>query len=216
MSQLNPGYITVWMVLIIIILFATGWKPYLAPRVKAPTMFLLFIATTITLFVDYWWLLPADLPAAAIHSGTALWLVASLIAWVDNSNSGERGYLFICVLMLAIIWGSIRSLFAQDPVLYWIEPSWNAPLLCGLLSCMFTTNIRYQAASLLWSAVLGDVISAWLDKRISPLQIGSASWWDSLCIAIAVACCGAISIHLVRRVLAMAGRTWITLRDGRE
>jgi hypothetical protein len=210
------GYLTVWMALIIIILFATGWKPYIAPKLGAPIILLLVALVGLAGHAGYWWTPLAGLPAVKLHGSVAVLLIASLMAWAGRCNRGHRGYLLICVLMLSIIWGSISSLYTHDPVLYWLEPGWNSPLLCGLLCCVFTTNIRYQAGSLLWCAALGDVISSWLDNGAYPVAIGSAGWWDSFCLSVATACVGAIAIHLTRQALAAAGRTWIGMRRGRE
>ncbi|MDF2837145.1 MAG: hypothetical protein K0Q63_2785 [Paenibacillus sp.] len=210
------GYMTVWLALIIVILLATGWKPYIAPKLGAPAILLLAATIGFAAYAGYWWTPIAGLPSVTIHGAVAVVLVASFLAWAGKNNSGQRGYLLICVLMLAIIWGSISSLYTHDPVLYWLEPGWNSPLLCGLLCCVFTTNIRYQAGALLWTSVIGGVISAWLDNGTYAVTIGSAGWWDSYCLAIATACCGAIMIYLTRQTLAVAGRTWIGMRGGRE
>lgn len=209
------GYMTVWFVLIVVILFATGWKPYLAPKLGTPVILGIVAAIGWAAYAGYW-LTPFNaLPTLRLHGAAAVLLLASLAAWAGKSNRGERGFLLICAFMLAIIWGSISSLYTHDPVLYWLEPGWNSPLLCGLLCCVFTTNIRYQAGALLWSSTLGDVIGAWLDNGVNPMAIGSANWWDSLCLSIATACCGAITIHIVRQVFAAAGRVRIGLRRGR-
>lgn len=210
------GYLTVWLVLIVVILFATGWKPYIAPNLGTPAILVLVAAIGAAVYAGDWWIPFDELPTLKLHSAVAVVLLASLVAWAGKSNNGERGYLFLCVLMLAIIWGSISSLYTHDPILYWLEPGYNSPLLCGLLCCVFTTNIRYQAGALLWCASLGDVISAWLDNGANPTAIGSAIWWDSYSLALATACCGAITIHIVRQAFAAAGKARIGLRRGRD
>lgn len=211
-----PGYLTGWLALIMIILFATGWKPYIAPRLKPVGTILLLGALSAAVWGGYWWTPLPRLPSMQLHLAVAVLLAVSIIGWAGKANKGHRSYLLVCLLMLSIIWGSIRSLYTHDPLLYWLEPGWNSSLLCGLLVCVFSTNIRYQSGVLLWCAALGDIISAWLDNGAYPTLIGSLAWWDSLSLALTAAYCGALVIYFVKQSTVVLIRAWGGMRRGRE
>ncbi|MDQ6418253.1 hypothetical protein RB620_02265 [Paenibacillus sp. LHD-117] len=211
-----PGYLSVWLALVITILFATGWKPYIAPKLRSATAVVMTCAMAAAALYRFWWMPFPRYPFVNLHGAVLVLLAASLIALAFKDNKGHRGYLVLCIFMLAIIWGSIRSLYTHDPVLYWLEPCWDAPLLCGLLCCIFTMNIRYQAGALLWCAVFGDAISAWLENGAYTALIGSLNWWDSYSLALSAACCSTLAIRCVRYAGAIVGRTWVGIRGGRE
>ncbi|QNK55384.1 hypothetical protein [Paenibacillus sp. PAMC21692] len=212
-----PGYVTIWLSIIIVILFATGWKPYLAPRLGTLGVIVLGIAVAIAAYTEYWWSpFSESLPTVRIHVIVAVLLAGSLLALANNANKGQRSYLMLCALMLSIIWGSIRSLYTHDPILYWLEPAWNASLFCGLLCPLFTLNIRYQCGALLWGSVLGEIICAWLDHGVYKAAVGSIQWWDSLSIAATAAFGCSLAVYGVKRSAAIMVRTMSRLGKGGE
>ncbi|WP_054024358.1 hypothetical protein [Bacillus sp. FJAT-28004] len=184
---MNPGYMSIWIMIIMFILIVTGWKPYLAPDISRRMLSLLGIAIIALLSVSFWLKPFQGHIQVELHISICLLLVVGILGFVNKEDWSYIGYLILCTLMLAVIWGFIRKMYSFDPVFHWFDPSWDAPLLCGIFCGAFTSNVKHQFGMIVWGAVLGETLNAALQVGAYTAHIGNLAWWDSFWIAMATA-----------------------------
>lgn len=213
---MNPGYMSIWIMCIMFILIATGWKPYLAPDISRRTMILLGIIMVVLLPLSFWWSPLPEHVQAELHVSVCLLLVISLLTCHGFEEWRYKGYLILCAIMIAVIWGFIRKMYSYDPVFYWIGPSWDAPLLGGLLCGAFSSRVKHQFGMIIWGAVLGETLNAFLQSGTYTALIGSLSWWDSFWIAFATARLSSLMLRGIRiGASKLSGMLW-HIRGGRS
>lgn len=211
-----PGYLCALLLFIVCILWATGWKPVLAPNVKTGWALLLAGTTIISLIYPHWITPFAKYPGFTIHGAVCLLLISSVIAGLVTAKQGQILYLLLCSSMLAVVWGSTRTLYAHESVLYWLNPSLDAPLLAGLLSSVFSSDSNHQLAITIWGAAAGESMAAILQDGAFQAQIGSWAWWDGLTIAICTAFALSAAGRMLRGMISKLGAVWLQQRGGRS
>lgn len=194
------GYASTLFLTIGIILLATGWRSYFFPGIGRH-VFWLMLLSFITLIKLPLWLEP--LPAhegLKIHMAVVMLLIASSVGLYMGRRETAIGYEALCLLMLALVWASMRSLYAHDPMIHLVSPEADAPLLCGLLSSVFASSHSQQFAQLCWGSALASLLLAL--QQHSGVLIGSAHWWDELCTAIAAGILCTAGIKAWQRILS--------------
>nr|WP_156889583.1 hypothetical protein [Paenibacillus harenae] len=151
-----------------------------------------------------------------IHVSVCMLLIASLFAFKGDEEWSYKGYLVLCTLMIAVIWGFVRKIYSFDPVFYWLGPNWDAPMLGGLLCGAFSASSKHQYAMIIWGAVLGECLNAMLQSHGYTAFVGSLSWWDGFWIAIATARLFTLLLKLFRVSLAKLSLMLWHIRGGRS
>lgn len=185
---MNPGYIAIWIIICAVILFSTGWKPLIAPGVNRRSFVLLLVAVIALLPFPLWSSVMPQFPNLELHAAVYLLLIAGGATLLRSKEEWSyKGYMLLCIAMIALIWGTIRRIYSVDPVFYWLEPTLDTPLLAGALVGAFASRTELQFGILIWGAALGEMINAVLQGSDLMARIGSVSWWDSFCMAMAAA-----------------------------
>ncbi|MBD2869636.1 YphA family membrane protein [Paenibacillus arenilitoris] len=213
---MNPGFMSLWIMLIMIILLATGWKPYLAPDLSRPAMTLFGIVMLALLPVSAWWSPMRESMHVGIHVSVCFLLLAGLLAFWGEEQWSYKSYLALCAIMIAVIWGFVRKIYSYDPVFYWLGPVWDAPLLAGVLCGAFSSSAKHQFGMLIWGAVLGEWLNTLLQARGYTAWIGTLSWWDGFWIAVATARLFAFALKLLRAALSKLGILFWHMKGGRS
>lgn len=213
---MNPGYMSLWIIVILIILMATGWKSFIAPDFSQRSIVLFGIGVIALLPFSIWWVPGNAYVHVELHAAAIVLLLAGLLALNDSEEWSYKGYLLLCILMIMFIWGFLRKMYSYDPVFYWIDPLWDAPLLSGILSGAFTSNAKHQFGMIAWGAALGEVLNAILQGASYTTLIGSLYWWDSFWIAIVAAMIFTLFLKVVRMVFAKLSLVLLHLKGGRS
>lgn len=213
-----PGYMSVLLMLIVFILWVTGWKQLLAPSVRTGPAIILTATIAFMLAVPIsMWISPLkSFPGFRIHAAACLLLVVSAVIVWRTAQEGQRAYLVLCALMLAIVWGSAHSLYSHEAMFYWIDPSWDAPLLVGVLCGAFSSNDTHQIGIVAWGAAIGECVEAVLRSGGFEASIGSWAWWDGFVIALCTAAAVTILVRAVRVIAGKLGEAWMQMRGGRS
>jgi hypothetical protein len=202
--------------LIMFILLATGWKPYLAPDISRRTLTVLGLILIASLPFSIWWSPLREYIQVEMHVSVCMLLVASLFTYKGDEEWSYKGYLLLCAVMIAVIWGFVRKIYSYDPVFYWLGPNWDAPMLGGLLCGAFSSSAKHQYGMIIWGAVLGECLNAILQSSGYTAYIGSLSWWDSFWIAIATARLFTLLLKLFRFSLAKLSVMLWNMKGGRS
>lgn len=211
-----PGYVCALLLLIISILWATGWKTAIAPAVS--TRWTLVVAGIIALPLMFptWIMPPTRYTEIKIHVAVCMLLICTATS-VWRRQDGQRFYILSCVLMLAIVWGSARSLYSHESMFYFLHPDWDAPLLGGLLCGAFTSDVRHQFAIVAWGAALSEVVQNILADGSAVQLIGTWAWWDGVAVALCAAVLFTIVTSTLRRWMVKLGTVWHRqLRGGKS
>ncbi|WP_444939710.1 YphA family membrane protein [Paenibacillus harenae] len=132
------------------------------------------------------------------HAAILLLLIAGIVTAKDDEGWNNKLYLALCGGIVGLIWGLIRKLYSYDPVFYWLGPSWDAPLLGGVLCGLFTSNGKQQFGIIVWGAVLGEFVYAILYKGAVVTSIGTVAWWDGFLASLAAARIASLAHRAVR------------------
>lgn len=211
-----PGYISILLLLIVSILWATGWREVLVPNMRTGWTAAIALAIAALLIFPLWTSPIASEPAVQVHVSAWLLLAASAILLWRTAQDSQRGYLMLCALMLAIVWGSARSLYSHETMFYWMDPLWDMPLLAGLLCGAFTSDSRHQLVLVAWGAAWGEFIVAMFREGAVHARIGSWEWWDSVAIAFCSAVAVTVLLRAARAIGAWISAAWLNLRGGRS
>lgn len=212
-----PGYLCILFLFIFCILWATGWKPIFAPNVRTGWALTLTGLILCTLMVPIWITPIAKFPGFHIHASVCLLLVSSVTAVLLSAKHGQAFFLVLCAVMLAVVWGSTRSLYAHESFLHWLSPTLDAPLLAGLLCGVFTTDSNHQLAIMAWGAAIGECMAALLQEGGTfQVQIGSWAWWDGFAIAICATFALGAAGRALRGMISKLGAVWLQQRGGRS
>lgn len=211
-----PGYMCVLLLLIVSILWATGWKDFLTPNVRTGWAAVITLMIAATLGFPLWFSPFLSEPGIQIHASAWLLLGACAIVLWRTAKEGQRGYLILCATMLAVVWGSARSLYSHEAMFYWIDPFWDTPVLAGLLCGAFTSDSRHQLVLVAWGAALGNFLEALLRTGSIQTRIGSWEWWDSVAIAVCSAIAVAILMRSGRSIVSRIGAAWLSIKGGRS
>lgn len=182
---MNPGFISLLIIVISGILICTGWNAELLGGIRIRNVVLLGFGCLLCHRIAV--AFPALEHTIVIRGDALVALAATRFCVRDGRTAGLAGYLLLCAFIVAMIWGSLREIYRADPVFYWLHPVWDAPLLSGMLAAAFTPKVKQQYAMLVWSAFLAEWISFALSGTSRSLSWGAFDWWDGLLISLAAA-----------------------------
>jgi hypothetical protein len=202
--------------IMMLILIATGWKPYLAPDISRRTIVLLGILIIVLTPFPIWLSPLSEYVQIKLHVSVCILLLASLLTFKGSEEWSYKGYLALCALMIAVIWGCFRKMYSYDPVFCWIDPIWDAPITAGLLCGAFTSQTKQQFSMIIWGSVLGETLNAALQAGIYTVFIGSLSWWDSFWITAVTAKLFSLMLKMIRKGLSKLSVVLWHMKGGRS
>lgn len=209
---MTPGYVSLLFFFIMCILMATDWKPLIAPAIRSGHAFIFLVAVGCALLFPLW-IAPFDgYPQVRIHAAACL-LLAVAVKW-SLGVKGLRSYMFFCSLMLGIVWGTARSLYSYESMFYWLSPTWDAPLLGGLLCGAFASDVKQQLGLIGLGAAVEEIVAATFREGSLRIDIGALYWWDGVSIALASAIAITLVMKAIRRTLIKLGASWLGLKGG--
>lgn len=184
--QVNAGYISIWIMLMLFILMTTGWSDLVGLSAKNWKWILLALAVCAVLQPIRETFRFGNVQIH-LFAGTVLLMLIALLAMRGPLVWDSRGYLLICALLAGLIWGSVRKMYSVDPVFFWLDPLLDGPVVAGLLAAAFSTKGQHQFTVLLFAGAAAELVHALLQRGVYEASIGSLQWWDSLWIAFAAA-----------------------------
>jgi len=202
---MNAGFVALWIAMVFIVLITTGWKEYIIPDMAGKRLTLLFVLVLGLLVLSYGWLLPFGSFSVKLQAAAAVLLLTAVYWLASARGAGQLFYLVSCITLLAFIWGTVYKIYSYDPVFVWLDPKWDAPIVCGLLAGILTAKAKEQLSVLLWSAALSEVLFAILQGGGYTAWVGSWKWWDGFMIALAAARSVSLLLKALRAMTARFG-----------
>lgn len=193
---MNPGFLSLWIITMLLILITTGWGQYVWMNIDRRK--LAFVSCCCLLLQPLHWRFDVSVMGIELHVSIIVALIAALLAMKGQLVWDSVFYLLLCAALTGMIWGCIQKMYSADPVFYWIDPIWDAPLVAGLLVAIFSIKAHYQFTVLLLSAAAAELVNAALQSGRHIADIGSLSWWDGLWIAFAFARMASVLFQMLR------------------
>ncbi|GFN30624.1 hypothetical protein [Paenibacillus xylaniclasticus] len=215
---MNAGYIAVWLITILFILLATGWKELVADQIKLKRIVVLMIGCAVlgpfALTLNRAWLPPAG---GIVHL-SACWLIVWSIAamTLQRPNRGLHSfYMIVAVLLSSLMGGWLRLLYMNDPVLIMGHIFMDAAILTGAAAAL---SGPIQSAALFAvvtiASVMQPILMSWFAPSLfsQPIEIGSLAWWDSYMVALL----SARLMGLLIRGMKLAASKWLYSTEGEK
>ncbi|MEK3881473.1 hypothetical protein [Paenibacillus sp. PL2-23] len=199
------GYVCAIVIIIVSILWVTGWRETIAPNVS--TREVLFCAGLLALAampLPLWFSPLPSMPDVQLHASASLLLLGGLFVISRKGFEGYRSYIGSCAIMVGMVWGSVRGLYAHETMFYVFHPDWDAPLLGGLLCGAFASERKQQFVIVTWGGALSAVVQRLLEGS-GLASIGAWPWWDGVAAALSAAVTFTIVSRAIRRCLVKLG-----------
>jgi hypothetical protein len=177
-KEMNPGYLSLVLLCITLILFASGWKEIYIRSISHKWLLLFFIG----------WLacLPFSLTLDGIRFHlVCFWVLAvTFIIFFRSQGFLHRFHLLCISLLLGSFHFLFREIVAMDPIMMVAKPEVDAALLLALAVILTERRALEQIACLSLGILIGDLYKAHMHPSSTFYEFGGPSfqdeWWLSV------------------------------------
>ncbi|MCS7462449.1 hypothetical protein N0M98_20210 [Paenibacillus doosanensis] len=172
---MNPGYLSLLLMVVALILFASGWKDIIVRGITSKVILLFFVC----------WLVASQLTVPAAGGRVNL-CVAVLLFFAAYTLWTMRGFVYrLHMLSVGALLGSL-CFFMQEtihliPALFLGGTEVSIALIIGLLASVLIQIPSVQLAALSIGLLLAELYRGYLHQDYAGLQIGYQSfqdrWW---------------------------------------
>ncbi|MCZ8520556.1 MULTISPECIES: YphA family membrane protein [Paenibacillus] len=208
---MNPGYLSLLLIVVSVILIASGWKDVLIRGITRTSLLLFFMGWLLGIqwtWESGRWELNAVLPVlAALFLGVLL---------------RSRGFLLkLHLLSVGLLLGSVHFFLKETlplaPMLVLISPEWTTALLVGLLGAVLLRSPTGQIGSVTLGLLLGEAMDWYAHKEAWTGTIGGALFQDGWWLTVYAVRTSSMVVMALHRTLRSTLRfLWHSLKGGRE
>jgi hypothetical protein len=175
---MNPGYLSLVLLSIMLILFASGWKEIFVRSISHRWLLLFFIG-----WVS---LVPFSITFHTIRIHLVyVWVILLTLFILYRSQGFMKG---LHLLSIGLLLGSFHYLFreilALDPIMMVAKPEIDASLLIALIVILIERRVLEQLACLSLGIIIGDVYKAYIQPHSGSYDFGGTifqdEWWLSV------------------------------------
>lgn len=175
---MNPGYLTLLLIIISFILVVSGWKEVFLSRVPLKEILLFFMLWVISSQFSIQW--------NHVKLNGIILLLGVFSGWLLLRFRSR----FICfrLLTVSMLLASLHFLliefFKLSPVFVLFRTELDAAFWMSMICVFMLRNPLYQFVSLSIGLVLGDAYSLYYSHQEMPLHLGSLAFQDQWWFAI--------------------------------
>lgn len=205
---MNPGYLSLVLLSITLILFSSGWKEIYVRSISHSRILLFFIGWILLFSFEI------KLPEVQIN-----WVFAG-IAVLSLGIICRTGGLFrkLHLLSIGLLLGSFHVLaeeiLAMDPMMSIVSPHVDAALFLVCVVLLLERRLWEQIACLSLGVVIGEIYSVLAHSMHHPLYFGGASFQDGWWLSVFAARTLTISLEYVVKGLKAVGKALIAWKGG--
>ncbi|MGG1598716.1 YphA family membrane protein [Paenibacillus naphthalenovorans] len=176
--QMNAGYLSLLLIVVSLILFASGWKEIILRGITHLSLLLFFIAWLLLLgwsfTLDQW----------RIFGCVPLLLAVSFLVIMRTRGMLMRFHLFSVGLLLGSVFFFLKETIHLMPAMIILNPEWTMAIINGLLVSALVRWPAFQVAALSLGLLIGEGMYAYSHREQTDMVIGHAGfqdvWWLTL------------------------------------
>jgi hypothetical protein len=205
---MNPGYLSLLLLSITLVLFASGWKDLYLRSISHKRILLFFIA----------WLVLSGLSISINHIKINMdyLLVAcvSICILVMAKGFIHKLHLLSIGLLLGSFHFLLQEILTTDPVMVTLKPEWDTALFLALLTIVLQRGELEQIACLSIGFLMGDFYNGFVHKATAPLYFGSSAFQDEWWLSVFAARTTAIVLQSAHKGCKSVIRSWQEWKGG--
>ncbi|CAN7593221.1 hypothetical protein LJR153_004388 [Paenibacillus sp. LjRoot153] len=205
---MNAGYLSLILLCITLILFASGWKELYIRSISHKGMLLFFVS----------WLIGSRVNVTIQHIHVQLvYVVVLTIAF--SILYVTQGFIHkLHLLSIGLLIGSLHFLFQQllemDPILIIRNSEWQTALLIAVVAVVVQRNAWEQIAAISIGYLIGDMYQAGIHKVDGFHQLGMATFQDQWWLSIFTARTITIVVQAAYSGCRTVVRSWLDRKGG--
>ncbi|MCR8642313.1 hypothetical protein NV379_06530 [Paenibacillus sp. N1-5-1-14] len=172
---MNPGYLSLILICITLIMLASGWKEVFLRHVSHKEILLFFML----------WLIGSQLKFGQglleVNGSFIVGLALCVYACIKVNSPLMQMYMVVSGVLLGMVYMLLLELFATDPVFIIWNAGWDAALGMSLLAVLMRRGNTIQMVSVAIGVLVGDFGHHLLHRSEAPISLGSAifqdTWW---------------------------------------
>jgi hypothetical protein len=175
---MNPGYLSLVLLVVSLILFASGWKDIILRGITHQSLLLFFVSM---LFVMP---LAGTVGSCRVFFTVPLLVLCSIRIWMRNPGWLYRIHSFSVSLLLGSVTFFLKETLHLMPSMILINKNVTTALFIGLLSAGLTRLPLYQVANVTLGLLIGESMFLYTHRVQMPLVLGGAAfqdlWWSAV------------------------------------
>lgn len=173
--RMNAGYVSLLLIVVSLILFASGWKDIILRGITHLSLLLFFVGW---LILQRW---SFTLEQWRIYGCVPLLLVISFLVLFQARGLLLRLHLLSVGLLLGSVFFFMKETIHLAPALIVFSPEWTMAFFIGLLTSALLRWPAFQVAALSLGLVIGEGMFAYSHRDQTNIVIGQAgfqdAWW---------------------------------------
>ncbi|MFD0694854.1 hypothetical protein ACFQZT_12180 [Paenibacillus sp. GCM10027628] len=205
---MNSGYLSLILLCITLILFASGWKELYVRSISHKGILLFFAA----------WLTLSHITIRIGHLQVHLvylWILCICIGILYVT----RGFIHkLHLLSIGLLLGSLHFLLQQllqmDPILIVGSSEWDTALLLAVVVTVLQRSELEQIAAISLGYLLGDLYQAGIHQEVGAQRLGSPHFQDQWWLSVFAARTMTIVLQAVYNGCRLIIRSWMERKGG--
>ncbi|WP_442601123.1 YphA family membrane protein [Paenibacillus sp. KN14-4R] len=178
---MNPGYLSLILISITLIMLASGWKEVFLRHVSHKEILLFFILWFVGSQFTF------QIRQVEINGSMIVGMTLCLYACLRGESKLQQAYIIVSGVLLGSVYTLLLELFASDPIFIISNARWDAAIGVALLAVLMRRGHMTQMVSVAIGMLLGDVGHHYLHRHEISIFLGSPifqdTWWLALLTA---------------------------------
>ncbi|KQX68777.1 YphA family membrane protein [Paenibacillus sp. Root444D2] len=205
---MNSGYLSLILLSITLILFASGWKELYIRSISHKGMLLFFVS----------WIVFSRFTLTIQHVQVGLvyvWvLLISLAILYKTKGFIHKLHLLSIGLLLGSLHFLLQQLLEMDPILIVRNSEWDTALLLAVVALVLQRSAWEQIAALSIGYLLGDMYQAGIHPVDGYYRVGKATFQDQWWLSVFAARTMTIILQSAYNGCRSIIRSWMDRRGG--
>jgi hypothetical protein len=205
---MNSGYLSLILLCIMLILFASGWKDVYVRSISQTSILLFFIG----------WLLLVSFHVKVLNvqiNLVYLW-VGALSIGIMYRTMGliNKLHLLSVGLLLGSFYFLLREILSLDPIMVVFKPNLDTALFLALIVILIERRVKEQIACLSIGLLMGDFYYAIVHQSAVSVHFGGPSFQDEWWLSIFTARTLTLVWQYMLSGCKVMVRTWLDRKGG--
>ncbi|WP_052487116.1 YphA family membrane protein [Gordoniibacillus kamchatkensis] len=205
---MNPGFLSLILLVIALILLSSGWKDVLLRSISHKGILLFFIA----------WVGLSKWTVTVQHfklSGPFLLVSALAVClWLGTEGAAAKLHALSIGLLLGSFHFLLQELFEIDPILIVSRADVDIAVLVGLITLVLQRSVSLQLACLSIGLATGTLYGVLFRHKTGIMTLGGPSFQDQWWTAVFVSRCATVLMQEAANGVKVLSQLWADKRKG--